>query len=126
MIRRPPGSTRTDTLFPYTTLFRSPDPLGGLGGAGQRGLLLAREDRGEASARRSGLSGLLELGAGERAGAASVREADGADAAADPARTRSARRAGGVGFAATSPAGGGWRYSRSEGHTSELQSRMHI
>src|SRR3546814_20358689 len=39
MIRRPPRSTRTDTLFPYTTLFRSPllfsgtlwynlDPLG--------------------------------------------------------------------------------------------------
>src|SRR3546814_3106313 len=25
MIRRPPRSTRTDTLFPYTTLFRSPD-----------------------------------------------------------------------------------------------------
>src|SRR3546814_6121768 len=24
MIRRPPRSTRTDTLFPYTTLFRSP------------------------------------------------------------------------------------------------------
>src|SRR3546814_14172277 len=23
MMRRPPGSTRTDTLFPYTTLFRS-------------------------------------------------------------------------------------------------------
>src|SRR3546814_4235049 len=23
MIRRPPGSTRTDTLFPYTSLFRS-------------------------------------------------------------------------------------------------------
>src|SRR3546814_5208003 len=30
MIRRPPRSTRTDTLFPYTTLFRS----GGVGGAG--------------------------------------------------------------------------------------------
>src|SRR3546814_12205162 len=34
MIRRPPRSTRTDTLFPYTTLFRSevggcdPDPGG--------------------------------------------------------------------------------------------------
>src|SRR3546814_3850105 len=32
MIRRPTRSTRTDTLFPYTTLFRSPgyttDPLG--------------------------------------------------------------------------------------------------
>src|SRR3546814_14467298 len=31
MIRRPPRSTRTDTLFPYTTLFRSaispPSPL---------------------------------------------------------------------------------------------------
>src|SRR3546814_2644861 len=26
MIRRPPRSTRTDTLFPYTTLFRSIDP----------------------------------------------------------------------------------------------------
>src|SRR3546814_6728601 len=24
MMRRPPRSTRTDTLFPYTTLFRSP------------------------------------------------------------------------------------------------------
>src|SRR3546814_1417844 len=27
MIRRPPRSTRTDTLFPYTTLFRSKDAL---------------------------------------------------------------------------------------------------
>src|SRR3546814_16296918 len=26
MIRRPPISTRTDTLFPYTALFRSPEP----------------------------------------------------------------------------------------------------
>src|SRR3546814_15692276 len=32
MIRRPPRSTRTDTLFPYTTLFRS---------GGQHGLALA-------------------------------------------------------------------------------------
>src|SRR3546814_14761402 len=35
MIRRPPRSTRTDTLFPYTTLFRSErlaeqDALGGV------------------------------------------------------------------------------------------------
>src|SRR3546814_20946039 len=29
MIRRPPSSTRTDTLFPYTTLFRSHDSLHG-------------------------------------------------------------------------------------------------
>src|SRR3546814_4993836 len=37
MIRRPPRSTRTDTLFPYTTLFRSPPGLSrrgpGTGGA---------------------------------------------------------------------------------------------
>src|SRR3546814_15260378 len=31
MIRRPPGSTRTDTLFPYTTLFRSIGFLAALG-----------------------------------------------------------------------------------------------
>src|SRR3546814_12712740 len=30
MIRRPPRSTRTDTLFPYTTLFRSPRSSGSL------------------------------------------------------------------------------------------------
>src|SRR3546814_16633004 len=30
MIRRPPRSTRTDTLFPYTTLFRRLDALGAL------------------------------------------------------------------------------------------------
>src|SRR3546814_5862257 len=29
MIRRPPRSTRTDTLFPYTTLFRSASPRDG-------------------------------------------------------------------------------------------------
>src|SRR3546814_18651442 len=28
MIRRPPRSTRTDTLFPYTTLFRSDEIVG--------------------------------------------------------------------------------------------------
>src|SRR3546814_8566567 len=39
MIRRPPRSTRTDTLFPYTTLFRSPLRPCGLGiGLAWRGL----------------------------------------------------------------------------------------
>src|SRR3546814_15358323 len=32
MIRRPPRSTRTDTLFPYTTLFRSVIQLGAAAG----------------------------------------------------------------------------------------------
>src|SRR3546814_17356852 len=50
MIRRPPISTRTDTLFPYTTLFRSFREFGvddifvglalaGVGGRRRRGLL---------------------------------------------------------------------------------------
>src|SRR3546814_2079176 len=33
MIRRPPGSTRTDTLFPYTTRFRSMLSLHGTAGS---------------------------------------------------------------------------------------------
>src|SRR3546814_8260123 len=36
MIRRPPGSTRTDTLFPYTTLFRSCRLAGEVAAAGLR------------------------------------------------------------------------------------------
>src|SRR3546814_8687744 len=36
MIRRPPRSTRTDTLFPYTTLFRSCSSGARAGGAGER------------------------------------------------------------------------------------------
>src|SRR3546814_2929020 len=36
MIRRPPRSTRTDTLFPYTTLFRSTNFLAALRGVDVR------------------------------------------------------------------------------------------
>src|SRR3546814_6659071 len=36
MIRRPPRSTRTDTLFPYTTLFRSRRPGDALAGLHRR------------------------------------------------------------------------------------------
>src|SRR3546814_10235865 len=39
MIRRPPISTRTDTLFPYTTLFRSEDA-----GIAAHNLLQPREE----------------------------------------------------------------------------------
>src|SRR3546814_9486039 len=53
MIRRAPISTRTDTLFPYTTLFRSqaPEPQGVAGGRGHRCVLPAR-GRGPAPTRR--------------------------------------------------------------------------
>src|SRR3546814_4403392 len=46
MIRRPPRSTRTDTLFPYTTLFRSADGDGTaeVVGAGRRADELGTRD----------------------------------------------------------------------------------
>src|SRR3546814_14299615 len=40
MIRRPPRSTRTDTLFPYTTLFRSTMPTASARFMQQMGLAL--------------------------------------------------------------------------------------
>src|SRR5213076_1851503 len=46
MIRRPPRSTRLVTLFPYTTLFRSPLAVGRLvvqGGGDPRGPAVRRE-----------------------------------------------------------------------------------
>src|SRR3546814_8436041 len=45
MIRRPPRSTRTDTLFPFTTLFRS---------AGRDGPALSDDDRRRLSRRAGG------------------------------------------------------------------------
>src|SRR3546814_11792128 len=43
MIRRPPRSTRTDTLFPYTTLFRSPERASGGSACLPRGYCRLRE-----------------------------------------------------------------------------------
>src|SRR3546814_16167843 len=51
MIRRPPRSTRTDTLFPYTTLFRSCAHR--LGGVGPHHDPHARSWRGQAGRLRS-------------------------------------------------------------------------
>src|SRR3546814_13424341 len=43
MIRRPPRSTRTDTLFPYTTLFRSRTKVLEVGtGSGYQAAVLSR------------------------------------------------------------------------------------
>src|SRR3546814_9847176 len=48
MIRRPPRSTRTDTLFPYTTLFRSGGGAGPFGSGALAGTIeLASAARGE-------------------------------------------------------------------------------
>src|SRR3546814_9654944 len=55
MIRRPPRSTRTDTLFPYTTLFRSVDQRvpGGRIADGKNRCFLERQRRGHRAHRRS-------------------------------------------------------------------------
>src|SRR3546814_10457237 len=100
MIRRPPRSTRTDTLFPYTTLFRSSGLEPG-------------------TRRRTG--GARRLFRGERrlrAAPADLRLARAvADQPADRVAARAARR--------LHPRIGKIP-DRSEEHTSELQSLMRI
>src|SRR3546814_15996888 len=61
MIRRPPRSTRTDTLFPYTTLFRSDGRLS------HPGLRLLRARRDESCSRHSQVRILGEGGLGPAA-----------------------------------------------------------
>src|SRR3546814_5878357 len=119
MIRRTPRSTRTDTLFPYTTLFRS---------AAAVRLRRLREP--------AGLRGRVQQPAPRRA----VRDADD-DRLGDPALLRGAvggaghaARAGAVADAAgrrsghvrrrLAGAGADRGCGRSEEHTSELQSPM--
>src|SRR3546814_16267613 len=48
MIRQPPRSTRSETLFPYTTLFRS----GAIEGAGARAMIARRLGLEQFGARR--------------------------------------------------------------------------
>src|SRR3546814_10407314 len=113
MIRRPPRSTRTDTLFPYTTRFRS--------GAG------ARADERLPRADRHGNAGAADGAAlQQRAGARQVAEGASQDrlgvlcgAGGRPlssARAALSRRQG----------WGGVHIRGSEEHTSELQSVMRI
>src|SRR3546814_972136 len=99
MIRRPPRSTRTDTLFPYTTLFRSqPRRHAGVGahgdGSGRAGG--PQRQSGFAVRRRQRRCGRGRTGQGGAVGPA--QEVDGRKV----------------------------RAGRSEEHTSELQSLMRI
>src|SRR3546814_4423013 len=69
MIRRPPRSTRTDTLFPYTTLFRS---------AGNRHPQAARQGPAPAGARhRRGAVHLAAQPRADRDGVLTMTEAAG-------------------------------------------------
>src|SRR3546814_6441212 len=120
MIRPPPTSTRTDTLFPYTTLFRSrshrqrtPGDLHAhRGGAAVRGRHCHRP--------------------GHAVGAAAAPEAVPAPGVLHTvgrgARTHRAahRPVGGHASRAHRPVGELRRLRRSEEHTSELQSLMRI
>src|SRR3546814_1647145 len=66
MIRRPPRSTRTDTLFPYTTLFRSQHPLPGELGRLVEGIPeLARDLRTQQQFMFSACEQLADFKAGE-------------------------------------------------------------
>src|SRR3546814_1034552 len=97
MIRRPPRSTRTDTLFPYTTRFRSGvgQQLDGLLGEGQVGLDQAPQ---------------VGVDQPRRVDVAAVSGRWLAVGLADDDRTELTRQLG----------------ERSEEHTSELQSIMRI
>src|SRR3546814_10274665 len=99
MIRRPPRSTRTDTLFPYTTLFRSIVFVGDVAeiGDGDDDELMAGRllERGEFGIERRFLIGRNLV--------------SGVDDAAGEGRELNV---------------GGQRWRRSEEHTSELQSLM--
>src|SRR3546814_3822696 len=124
MIRRPPRSTRTDPLFPYTTLFRShhADQLAGLLGVllsrapGEGALLLEQFLR---RARLGEILGALHVGAQAVAGEAHHLLADFRQAG-EHRLARAHRRADILAVFADEPLVGG----RSEEHTSELQSLM--
>src|SRR3546814_2732737 len=100
MIPRPPRSTRTNTLFPYTTPFRSPQPHGET-----RGLPLRRKRSAEPRPTRSRrwIAGSESCIRDARPRTAGSDESTSDEAASPPARIR-----------------------RSEEHTSELQSLMRI
>src|SRR3546814_5245402 len=103
MIRRPPSSTRTDTLFPYTTLFRSePAPKESAGGvdARQRGAegSAGKKLRRPAARREAALRLMAEHGFSQRRACRLIE--------VNPKTVR--------------------RQVRSEEHTSELQSLMRI
>src|SRR3546814_7017520 len=122
MIRRPPRSTRTDTLFPYTTLFRSH------GGFGEDLGIGADVDLQILRPHAFGDQRLLE-----RRRRLAARN-DGADHRADLFLQRRADRARARRIAARAlldhpldrREGEGDAAGRSEEHTSELQSLMRI
>src|SRR3546814_1098738 len=113
MIRRPPRSTRTDTRFPYTTLFRSP---------------LDEEREGRAGAGAMAVENILLTRIGDEPQIAeSLDLGMVAQICADLQRIFArAAHAQFERFEAAQQHPGGVGIARSEEHTSELQSLMRI
>src|SRR3546814_4001115 len=112
MIRRPPRSTRTDTLFPYTTLFRSDIVEPADQPAQVASLIKALVRRVEA---------MIETGSLDPAaviGGIAILEPVGQEEIDDLVLGRTINR--------RLCASGAERQERSEEHTSELQSLMRI
>src|SRR3546814_7740167 len=125
MIRRPPRSTRTDTLFPYTTLFRS-------GGVFSFGLPIhVRTERRGVSMRASTTAAIATALAGSLLLSSCATYTGQTSAPEAPNRTRNAALIGaGIGVVAGLLSGGDATERRpralvrSEEHTSETQSQM--
>src|SRR3546814_9083974 len=120
MIRRPPRSTLTDTIFPYTTLFRSHCNGGGAGGrlslSAGAGLPVDDQDAGQRDVAR-------QFGGREQARADAGQGAPGRVVALGRTSGAAARsRVEGTGRRAALAAPG----PRSEEKQSELQSLMRI
>src|SRR3546814_8414970 len=98
MMRRPPRSTRTDTLFPFTTLFRSPRDVVRVGQ-----MVKVKVQEVDAARKRIGLTMRLNDDAPP------ARRGNDQSASNSGARRDNHRRS-----------------DRSEEHTSELQSLMRI
>src|SRR3546814_2724163 len=113
MSRRPPRSTRTDTLFPYTTLFRSEPGLGRRGDGGRHRLGGAAGALPAVAAHLSDVPRRALL----RQQSLYLERAGGTAAARALAEGRAAAQA---------TLAGRRRVRRSEEHTSELQSLMRI
>src|SRR3546814_7595959 len=105
MLRRPPISTRTDTLFPYSTLFRSRDDVDQLVGVALVELDVEHVDAGELLEQHA-----LAFHDGFTGQRADVAQAEHGGAVGDHRHQVAAR---GV-------------VARSEEHTSELQSLMRL
>src|SRR3546814_9501801 len=113
MIRRPPRSTRTDTLFPYTTLFRSPGYRADDAASARRA---RRNGRGAARGDRSVVAAVAAADAGKRT-------MSGAEQAV---RAKALALLAGDAELAGLVHGVFDGVPRSEEHTSELQSLMRI